>query len=95
MEGEQLVHFLRELRRVARFGVVVSDLRRGAWPLLVTWTTLHLVSASPLIRHDGPMSIRRGFLQAELLALAEAAGWKGPQVFRRAFFRFALTERIA
>jgi ubiquinone/menaquinone biosynthesis C-methylase UbiE len=95
MEGEELVQFLRELRRVARFGVVVNDLRRGAWPLLATWTTLHLVSSSPLIRHDGPMSIRRGFLQAELLALAKAAGWTTPQVFRRAFFRLALTERIA
>jgi hypothetical protein len=94
MEGEELIQFLRELRRVARFGVVVSDLRRGTWPHLVTWTTLHLVSRSSLIRHDGPISIRRGFLQAELLALAKAAGWKAPQVFRHAFFRLALTERI-
>jgi hypothetical protein len=95
MEGQEPIQFLRELRRVARFAVVVSDLRRGAWPFLVTWTTLRLISRSPLIRHDGPMSIRRGFLPMELLALAEAAGWKTPRVFRHAFFRLALMERAA
>ena len=95
MEGEEPIHLLRELRRVARYAVVVGDLRRGVWPFLVTWATLHLVSRSPLIRHDGPLSIRRGFLPRELLTLAVAAGWRAPQVVRHACFRLALTERIA
>jgi hypothetical protein len=95
MEGEEPIQLLRELRRVARYGVVVSDLRRGAWPFLVTRTVLRIVSRSPLIRHDGPLSIRRGFLPTELSALARMAGWKAPQVFRHAFFRLVLTERLA
>ena len=92
MEGEEPIRLLRELRRVARHGLLVSDLRRGTWPSLVTSAALHLVSDSALIRHDGPLSIRRGFLPAEMVALADAAGWRSPQVFRHAFFRLALVD---
>jgi SAM-dependent methyltransferase len=94
MEGEAPARFLRETRRVARHGIVVSDLRRGICPFLATWVALHVVSRNPLIRHDGPMSIRRGFQPSELLALARAAGWKAPRLYRHACFRLALVEGI-
>jgi len=92
MEAAEPVRLLGELWRVARHGVLVHDLRRGAWPHAVTWTALHLMSRNPIIRHDGPLSIRRGYLPAELEALARAAGWKAPRVVRHAFFRLALLE---
>ncbi len=92
LEDEAPAQLLRELRRVARYGVLVSDLRRGVWPFLVTSAALRLVSTAPLIRHDGPLSIRRGFIPSELAALAHAAGWHAPQVFRHAFFRLALVD---
>lgn len=92
MEKEDPIRLLRELRRVARHGVLISDLRRGVWPFAVTWATLHLISRSPLIRQDGPLSIRRGFVPTELLALADVAGWKTPRVYQHAFFRLALVD---
>ena len=94
LEGAQPIRLLQELRRVARHGVLVSDLRRGTWPYLVTAATLPLVSASPLIRHDGPLSIRRGFLPTELVGLARAAGWPSPQVRRSAFFRLVVMDAM-
>jgi SAM-dependent methyltransferase len=92
LEGAEPVQALQELARVARHGILVHDLRRGTWPCAVTWAALHLVSRSPVIRHDGPVSIRRGYVAAELAALAGAAGWTAPRVLRRAFFRLALLE---
>ncbi len=92
MEGAEPVRLLRELVRVARRGVVVHDLRRGAWPHFATWAALRVVSRDPVTRHDGPLSIRRGFVPMELLALAREAGWTGPQVARHAFFHLVLTE---
>lgn len=89
-EGEAQAGLLRELYRVARCAVVVNDLRRGRWPALVTWMSLRLVSRSRIIHHDGPMSVRRGFLTGELLALAREAGWAQARVSRHAFFRLAL-----
>ena len=93
MEGDEPVRFLAELYRVARCGVVVSDLRRGAWPYLLPRVTLHVLSRSPLIRHDGPLSIRRGFTPQELPGLAKAARWEVPRVYGHAFFRLALVAR--
>lgn len=95
MEGVEPVRFLAELSRVARCGVVVSDLRRGAWPYLLTRATLSLLSQSPLIRHDGPMSIRRGFTPHELRDLATTAGWEAPRVYGHVFFRLVLVGRKA
>jgi ubiquinone/menaquinone biosynthesis C-methylase UbiE len=94
MEGEAVVPLLRELRRVARHAVLVGDLRRGVWPFAATWTILHLVSRSPVIRHDGPVSIRRGFVPAELLEAAREAGWTAPRVGRHPFFRLVLMEHV-
>lgn len=93
LEGDEPVRFLAELSRVARYGVVVSDLRRGAWPYLLTRVTLYALSRSRFIRHDGPMSIRRGFTPQELWDLARAAGWEAPHLHRHPFFRLVLVER--
>lgn len=93
MEGEEQVRLLRELYRVTRRAVLVNDLRRGRWPFLVTWASLRLVSRSRLIHHDGPLSIRRGFVADEVRALAQAAGWARARVTRHAFFRLALVGK--
>ncbi|MBI2113876.1 MAG: methyltransferase domain-containing protein [candidate division NC10 bacterium] len=93
MEGEEQVRLLRELYRVARRAVLVNDLRRGHWPFLLTWASLHVVSRSRLIHHDGPLSVRRGFLPNELLVLAREAGWTRARVSRHAFFRLALVGK--
>jgi ubiquinone/menaquinone biosynthesis C-methylase UbiE len=90
MEQDQPVRLLQELARVARRGVLVHDLRRGTCPYFWTRATLHIVSRSPVIRHDGPLSIRRGYLSKELASLATAAGWEAPHVRRHAFFRLVL-----
>ncbi len=90
MEGHEQVALLRELYRVARHAVLVNDLHRGHWPFLVTWASLRVASRSRLIHHDGPLSVRRGFLPEELQTLAREAGWTRAQVSRHPFFRLAL-----
>jgi len=64
---------LAELARVARRAVVVNDLERHRVPWAVI-TLLTRLSGSRLVRHDGPLSVLRGWRAPELLALADAAG---------------------
>jgi protein-L-isoaspartate O-methyltransferase len=90
LEADAPIRLLRELHRVARRVVLVSELRRGRWPFLAAWLALHLLSRDPMIRHDGPLSVRRGFLPDELVALARQAGWSRPRVARHSFFRLSL-----
>jgi len=73
---------LAEMRRVARIGIVISDLRRtrAAWGLV--WLATHLTTRNRLTRHDGPLSVERAFTVDELRALAGEAGLTGAVVRR-------------
>lgn len=65
---------LGEMRRVARRGVVVNDLRRGPLALAVTAVTVLGLARGRYTRHDGILSARRAYTLAELDALAADAG---------------------
>lgn len=72
---------LAELARVARGGVLVTDLTRsalnraGARLLAATvWRT------NPVVRKDAPLSVERGFTRAELEAIAADAGLRDVRV---------------
>ena len=81
---------LREMRRVSRRGVVVNDLHRHPLAWVAIRTLTRLCSRSGLIRHDAPLSVRRGFRRAELTSLARAAGVPCEVQWRWAF-RWVLT----
>ncbi|HET7030452.1 MAG TPA: methyltransferase domain-containing protein [Candidatus Limnocylindrales bacterium] len=68
------VAFLRELRRVARQGIVVNDLVRGRLFWIGGWLLVHAIATSRFTRHDGPLSVRRAYSRGELAALVADAG---------------------
>lgn len=67
---------LAEMRRVARLGVVINDLRRGPVPFALTAATVLALSRAAYTRHDGVLSARRAYTLAELDTLAARAGMK-------------------
>jgi ubiquinone/menaquinone biosynthesis C-methylase UbiE len=90
-EGDDTVRVLRELARVSRGTVIVSELERN-WP---NYLGARLLSATiwrgnRLTRHDGPMSVLRAFKRAELLEMGRVAGLHNPRVWRHFFFRLIL-----
>lgn len=74
LDPADVVTALRELRRVARRGVVVNDLRRGPFAFAVTAVTVLALSRGRYTRHDGVQSARRAYTLAELDEMAAAAG---------------------
>jgi ubiquinone/menaquinone biosynthesis C-methylase UbiE len=85
------VRVLRELDRVARRGVVVSDFRRSPGALVGVRLLAETVwRRHPVTRHDAPLSIRRAFTPAELRALAEEAGVREARIHTHLPFRVAL-----
>jgi len=83
-EARQL---LREMHRVARRAVIISDLRRSWGALGGVWLGSFLLGFHPVSRHDGVVSVRRGFRSAELASLAERAVGVRPAVHDRLGFR--------
>jgi SAM-dependent methyltransferase len=64
---------VRAMDRLARVGVIVADLRRHALAMAGFWTAAHLLGFHPVSRHDGVLSVRRGFSPGELDTVLAAA----------------------
>ena len=83
LDPGEAVAVLRELRRVARRGVVINDLRRGLLPLVGTALSVAAVGGSRVTRHDGMISARRAYTLEELDELVVEAGlavrWRSPR----------------
>jgi SAM-dependent methyltransferase len=62
----EIPHVLRELDRVARGHVIVSDLRRSWLAACGFWLVSWPLGFSRVTRHDGVLSVLRGFTAAEL-----------------------------
>ncbi len=84
----QLPEVFLSMRRAARIGVVVNDLHRHpvAWGFIRLAT--RLLSRNRMIRHDGPMSVRRGFQGHELAQLRQTPGLTHLWYAWRPLFRF-------
>ena len=85
--AESADRFLREVNRVARKGVVLSDLRRSRLAAAGLWLGSFPLGFHPVSRHDGVVSVMRGFIPAEMSELVEAATGIRPVVTRRLGFR--------
>lgn len=70
----QIVVALKEMSRVARRGVIVIDLHRDPIAFVGYKIFCFAFRISELVRHDGSLSIRKGFLPAELKQLGASAG---------------------
>jgi ubiquinone/menaquinone biosynthesis C-methylase UbiE len=73
LEPADAVALMRELARVSRVGIVVNDLVRSHVTHLGAWLTAHLLTGNRYTRHDAPLSARRAYSRAELIALLDAA----------------------
>jgi hypothetical protein len=80
--------------RLARLGVIVSDLRRTAVAAAGFWVGSRLLRFDPATRADGITSIRRGFTDLELRSRLEQVGIAA-SVVRRPWFRLLVTWRVA
>ena len=86
-EGEPMLALLREMDRVARARVVVSDLRRSWFAAAGFWAATWPLGFHPISRHDGVVSVLRGFTPADLRAAVREAVGAEPVVSRRLGWR--------
>lgn len=85
--GEDALTLLREMNRVARVRVVVSDLRRSWIAAAGLWLASFPLRFHAVSRHDGVVSVMRGFTAEELGETVTEAVARTPIVHRRRGFR--------
>ncbi len=78
---------VRELHRVARLRVIVSDLRRSWFAAAGIWLASFPLLFHPVSRHDGVLSVLRGFTRRELGELVRSAVGQQADVRYRLGFR--------
>lgn len=83
----QAAALIREMNRVARVRVVISDLRRSWIAAGGLWLASFVLGFHSVSRHDGVVSVMRGFLPQELASLVESAIGKPNATRRRLGFR--------
>jgi ubiquinone/menaquinone biosynthesis C-methylase UbiE len=74
LEPDEAIRFLREMRRVARLGVIVNDLARNRLAWIGAWLIGHALTGNRLTRHDAPLSVRRAYTPSEMRSLMTEAG---------------------
>ena len=93
LSDQEAVEALSKMYEVSTLGVVINDLHRHPAGYVASRLILPLLSRNPMIRHDGPLSVLRGFQRRELRRLMEAAGLPRPQIRWRPFFRWQCVIR--
>ena len=78
---------LAELHRVARQRVIVSELRRSWIAAAGVWLASWPLGFHPVSRHDGVLSVMRGFRADELARAVQLATGATPTVRNRRGFR--------
>ncbi len=85
--GAVAAKLLREMDRVARVRVVVSDLRRSWIAAAGLWLMSFPLGFHAVSRHDGVVSVLRGFTRDELVDTVNNAIGRKPVVRERRGFR--------
>lgn len=91
VHGPEAVALLREMDRVSRAGIVVNDLHRHPLAYAGIWTLSRAARCSPMVQHDGPLSVRRGFQRRDLRHLADKVPLPSPDIRWHWAFRWTLS----
>jgi hypothetical protein len=93
-ENAEADRLLREMNRVARRAVIVSDLRRSWIAAAGFWLVSFPLRFHRVTRHDGVLSVLRGFTAQELQRLVTTATGVTPVVAHRLGWRLTASWTI-
>jgi hypothetical protein len=77
---DALQQVIAELNRVARHAVLISDLQRSWVAAAGLWLSSFPLGFHPVSRHDGVVSVLRGFAPDELRSAVSHATGQSPAV---------------
>ncbi len=89
--SEQIPNFLRNMAERAREAVIVNDLQRSSLAYYLFQFFSAIFIKTKIARHDGLVSIKRGFKRKELIAFSRHVPAFYPKIEWKWAFRYLLT----
>jgi len=80
---DDAIELLRRMAAASGRAVLINDLRRCLSGYLLAQAACRLLTASPVVRIDGPRSVGNAFTTHEMAALFAEAGLTGARIHRR------------
>ena len=84
------VRLLNNLRAAARHAVLIDDLERSRSGYVLAWAGCRVLSRSPVVHYDGPVSVLGAYTVEEARALAVQSGLHGAKITPHWPYRFLL-----
>jgi 2-polyprenyl-3-methyl-5-hydroxy-6-metoxy-1,4-benzoquinol methylase len=91
LDEADAVGFIRQAAQAAGRLLLVNDLVRDPVGYVLAWSACRVVTRSPVVRHDGPISVAGAFSLAEVRMLAQRAGLECVSLTRHWPRRFLLS----
>jgi 2-polyprenyl-3-methyl-5-hydroxy-6-metoxy-1,4-benzoquinol methylase len=80
LETKTVTDLLRRMAAAAKKMVVIYDLERNFINWILVYLGTRLLSTSPVVHTDGPLSVQAAFTTNEINKLAEEAGLRGASI---------------
>lgn len=93
LDDDELPALIRTMKTKASVGFVINDLQRSPAAYYGAKAFTSVFRGSPLSRHDGPVSVLRGFRKKEIEDLLRNVGVSDYRISGRPFFRFLVVAR--
>lgn len=84
LENEDAIFALKKMKEATNNELLISDLLRTRFGHLVAWFGTRILSRSPIVHTDGPLSVESAFSLDEIRSLCNQAGLNNAMV--RKFF---------
>lgn len=89
-DGDELVDIVSHMLRASRYGVVINDIHRHQVSYTAVWLTTRLISRNRYIRHDGPLSVAKGFTARDWKELKRRLNHETMTFSWKPLFRYAV-----
>lgn len=91
LENDEARQLMNAMASAARRAILIDDLQRTRWGYVLCWAGCRILTCSPIVHVDGPLSVRAAFTIPEVHALAIECGLHGVEIERHWPQRFLLS----
>jgi ubiquinone/menaquinone biosynthesis C-methylase UbiE len=85
---DEIKKLIKSSLSIAKYGMIINDLRRSVWALIGIKLLIFLFSKSAMVKNDAPLSVKKGFLISELINMLENLNITNYKIKRKWAFRW-------